>query len=315
MRRLSVVLLLAVVPIFAQVPKGAEDNAALRYWNAFALMSDQQLTDTQTKQLEAIANGTSPWDEATFGKLLNDNAGAVKALVRGTALPYCTWGVDYALAEEAPIPQVGRGRALARLNLLNAQRLATKGDSHTATDHLIAGLRFGRDLTAGLPLIGAVAGASAITADFNTALALAHSGQLAPEDKVRFLSAVRALPPASFDWAAAVHIEGAGLHATLEHLRSAKDPGSLLKRWGMPEEAQKDPHITEADIQQVDRVMAAAEQLLRKSGPPDPQALAKIQAATDALRPTAAAFVPSMARMAERRAKLEALRQQVLSTM
>src|SRR3954451_13217267 len=109
MNRLSLVFLIFTSCLLAQTPKGAEENAALRYWNALAQMSDQTITETQSKQLEAIANGSAAWDEDAFGKLVTENRGAVETMVRGTALLYCAWGVDYALAESAPIPQIDRG--------------------------------------------------------------------------------------------------------------------------------------------------------------------------------------------------------------
>src|SRR4051794_12440905 len=87
--------LLIASPIVAQVPAGAENNAALRYWNAFVQMSDATVTEAQSRQLEAIANGTSAWDESAFGRLLDDNAQAVETMVRGTSFPYCAWGLDH----------------------------------------------------------------------------------------------------------------------------------------------------------------------------------------------------------------------------
>ena len=129
--------LFVVARITAQVPPRAENNAALRYWNAFAQMSDATITDAQSRQLEAIANGTSAWDESAFGKLLDDNAQAVETMLRGTSFPYCAWGLDYQLGAATPIPQIPRGRALARLVDLRtgAPVLAV---TRTADEQLIA---------------------------------------------------------------------------------------------------------------------------------------------------------------------------------
>ena len=137
----------------------------------------------QSHQLEAIANGTSPWDESAFGKLVSDNAEAVETMVRGTSLPYCAWGLDFQLGAATPIPQIPRGRALARLNVLTAQRLAAQGNSRAATLHLLAGIRFAQDLSQDMSLIGVLTGKLALASDLNAAAALAQSNQLSKSDR------------------------------------------------------------------------------------------------------------------------------------
>ena len=105
--RTAIIVILALLfalPTTAEVPSGAENNAALRYWNAFAQMSDATITEAQSRQLEAIANGTSAWDESAFGKLLDDNAQAVETMVRGTSFPYCAWGLDLQLGADNAYP-------------------------------------------------------------------------------------------------------------------------------------------------------------------------------------------------------------------
>ena len=302
------------VPMAAQVPKGAEDNAALRYWNAFAQMKDQTLTDAQSKQLENIAAGNAPWDEAAFGRLLDENAGAIETMLRGTDLPYCAWGVDYELADYAPIPQVGRGRALARLNVLSAIRLATKGRSREAADRLIAGIRFSRDLGAGMSLIGALTGKLALTSDLNVALSLARSGQLSSEDRRKIASAVRDLSPDVFDWSAAYHNEAIALRSALRRLQSSNEPAKMLAAWGMDTpEVLKDPRPTQADIQQVDAIMTEAEKLFRQPASSSSHAIAQLESKIPELKPVARAVIPSFERMNNRRKEVEDLRQKVLS--
>lgn len=315
MKNALLFVLLLALPVLSQVPKGAEDNAALRYWNAFAQMTDLQLNDAQSKELQSMANGAAPWNEATFGELLDENAGAVETMVRGTALPYCVWGIDYKLAANAPIPQVGRGLALARLNVLTAERLAIKGKGREATDHLIAGLRFAGDLSAGMSLVGAEIDAAALTADFNIALSLAHNGKLKAADKARYIAAVRALPADGLDWSHAIRLEGQSIHADLEQLRASKDPAKTLEAWGIANYVKTDPGVSEADIQQLDEVMAEAARVFRHSPSTNAEAVGRLQDRASKLRPVCAALVPSLAIPNERRKQLEALRQQVLSAM
>ncbi len=316
MNRLSFVAVFLIVTssMVAQAPKGADDNAALRYWNAFAQLSDEALTDAQSKELESIANGNAPWNESAFGKLLNKNQDAVETMLRGTALPYCVWGVDYDLAEAAPIPQVGRGRALARLNVLTAERLAAQGKSREATDHLLAGVKFSRDLSSGMPLIGVLVGKSALTSDINVALSLARSGQLGHEDKERFVSAVGALPPDVFDWSKALHLEAAALHSALSRLRSSNDPSKLLESWGLHDEAAlKDPRPTESDIQQVDAIFAEAERVFRQPASLADAAVAKLETRIASLKPATRSLIPSLRRTNDRRKEVVDVRRKVLN--
>src|SRR5882762_9972186 len=63
------------------------DNAALRYWMAFALMNDAPISKESTARLDAILAGTSPWDEQQFGPLLDHNKEALDTMIRGTRLP------------------------------------------------------------------------------------------------------------------------------------------------------------------------------------------------------------------------------------
>jgi hypothetical protein len=312
MKRIAILLIFTTAAL-AQAPKGAENNAALRYWNAFAQMVDVKLSDAQTKQLESSANGSTPWDESAFGKLLDDNSGAVETMVRGTALPYCVWGIDYELAADTPIPQIGRGRALSRLNLLTAKRLSAQGKSREATDHLIAGLRFARDLASGMSLIGALVGAAALRDNFSSALQL--SSQLNGQDKARYLAAVRTLPEDGLDWSASIRREGDGIHRDLVNLQRAKDPAKVLRDWQMPEASLSNPRPSDSDIQQVDAIMNEGAELLRRPPAQNEAALAALQERASKLKSIGVYIIPNLQRSNEERRDLQSLRQKVLSDM
>jgi hypothetical protein len=299
-------------PILAQVPKGAADNAALRYWNAFAQMKDQTLSDVQSKQLEKIAAGNAPWDEVAFGKLVDENGAAIETMVRGTALPYCAWGLDADLAEAAPTPQVGRGLALARLNVLSAARLAAKGRSHEAADHLIAGIRFSRDLGTGMPLIGILAGKSALNSDLNVVLSLSRSGQLSSEDRRRIVGVVRGLSSDVFDWSSALQLEAAGLRSVLMRLQASNDPAKLLASWGINGPELKHPRPTQEDIRQVDDILARAAHLFRQPASSTSAEIAQLDSRIANLKSVASGVTPSLQHVNDDRKEVEELRQKVL---
>lgn len=310
---ISIFLLLYSTAAIAQVPKGADRNAALRYWSAFALMTDAKLTDAQSKQLDAIATGNAKWDEASFAKLLDENSGAVETMVRGTALPYCEWGVEYDLAAEAPIAQVGRGRALERLNILTAKRLAAQGKSREATDHLLAGLRFGRDLSTGLPLIGALVGAATLTDDFNAALQLNQAGQMTAADRARYVSAVRALPLDGVDWDSSLRIESLGIAHDLINLKRSADPAKMLRDWQIDPSGIADPRPTDPEIHEVEGIFSEAVALFKRPAASAQAGLASLQERVSKLHFVGAYLIPSFTRMNDRRRNVEELRQKVLA--
>jgi len=50
----------------AQQRPRAADNAALRYWMAFAQMNDSPISTEGAARMDAIVNGKTPWDEQKF---------------------------------------------------------------------------------------------------------------------------------------------------------------------------------------------------------------------------------------------------------
>lgn len=305
MKTATVLLVLLITfPLVAQMPAGAEKNAALRYWNAFSSMSDLSLSDGDSKRLEAIANGSAAWDEGAFGKLVDANSSAVEIMVRGTALPYCAWGVEYDQGAAASIPQISRGRALARLNVLTAQRLAARGDSHAATLHLIAGIHFARDLSQGMPLIGVLTGKLALLSTLNTAAALAP--RLAPSDRLALARSMRALPPDVFDWSRALHQESVGIRDLLMRLKSSPDPKKWLTEWGEdPNKFGDNPRPSDADLRQYDAVMSEAVRVFHQpAGQVRAEALT-LDARIKKLGPAVSAFTPSLQRTADNRQQVQ----------
>lgn len=315
----AIILILALLfalPATAQVPSGAENNAALRYWNAFAQMSDATITEAQSHQLEAIANGTSPWDESAFGKLVSDNAEAVETMVRGTSLPYCAWGLDFQLGAATPIPQIPRGRALARLNVLTAQRLAAQGRSREATLHLLAGIRFAQDLSQDMSLIGVLTGKLALASGLNAAAALAQSNQLSKTDREKLARAVRALPADVFDWSQSIRKESGAIQDALVQLEQAKDPAQYLAKWGVNYSDWNGKLRPSTDeIRQYDSVMADAARAFRLPPAQADQQLATIAAKIDSMGPAFRAFTPSLLRANTSRKDVEELRQKFLQSM
>src|SRR5882672_7061906 len=97
------VLFLSAVSAFAQRNVSLADNAALRYWSAFSAVQDTAVTDEQARELNAILDGTAPYDDSKYKDLLEKNTLALEIMARATSLANCDWGLDYGLGGDVPV--------------------------------------------------------------------------------------------------------------------------------------------------------------------------------------------------------------------
>src|SRR2546429_3014690 len=83
LRLILLIVLCAVAPpgsLFAQQNAQLGVNAALRYWSAFAEMQDSAISDQQAKELNAILDGTAPYDDLKYKDLVAANRSAVETM-------------------------------------------------------------------------------------------------------------------------------------------------------------------------------------------------------------------------------------------
>lgn len=209
LRVISFIIACAVVPpgAFAQqnVPLGR--NAALRYWSAFAEMQDSAISDQQARELNAILDGTAPYQELTYHELVEKNRAAVETMVRGTAIPNCDWGVDYALGSDAPVEYVRKSLTLGRLNVLYAFHLLINGDKDGAVRTLAAGVRFSHDVANGGTLFATVVAKNLLTTHIKAMAGALHVGQLSTAQKLVLQKALSQLGEEALDWQSAVKRE------------------------------------------------------------------------------------------------------------
>src|SRR5438034_5441509 len=98
MKRLFTIGIIAACLLGARADAQAPPaNAALRYWMAFAVMHDPPAGQATAELIDRVAAGTSPWDEAKLGRILDDNREALEIMQRATTLADCDWGVEYEL--------------------------------------------------------------------------------------------------------------------------------------------------------------------------------------------------------------------------
>jgi hypothetical protein len=92
-------------------------NAALQYWQAFALLPPIDVD--QAKRLE---NWQDIAHEPAIQKLVDDFGPSREYLLRASRRPACDWGLDYHDGEFLQLPYLGKARILARMAALHARR-------------------------------------------------------------------------------------------------------------------------------------------------------------------------------------------------
>jgi hypothetical protein len=299
---LCLIVALSATAIADSTQKPA-DNAALRYWMAFAQMNDSQISHTDAMRMDAMINGGSPWEEKQFGPILEKNKPAIETMIRGSLLPYCDWGLESERGPETPIDYVPKARALARLNNLYSLRLSSMGDYHGATGSTIAGIRFAQHLSENGSFLGALAAKSALIPALIQSERIAASNRMHADDLASLRQAVRALPDGGFDWPSAARAEKNALHSLLAKM-SAANAKSLYEQWfgASPEPGFHAP--TEADIDQMDRVMESFAKLLRMQPELAEAQLPTLQKQIANLDQTSRNGVPNPARMLAARAEI-----------
>lgn len=203
----------------AQRPASLGDNAALRYWAAFSQMQDAAITDQDAKELNAALNNMGPFDASKYKDLIQKNTPALEIMARGTALPTCDWGLDYALGGDTPVDYARQALVLGRLNILYAMQLFHSGDKEGAIRTVAAGLRFSHDVANGGSLFATLVAKELLMTHLTAIGDAVHMGQLSASERSLLQNAVAGLGD-GLDWPAAARRD-------LEALRSSVSGGGL----------------------------------------------------------------------------------------
>jgi len=209
LRFVSLIILCAapICSAIAQQNGQLGQNAALRYWSAFAEMQDSAVTDQQAKELNAILDGTAPYSDLKYRDLAEKNRAAVEAMARGTAIPNCDWGVDYGLGPDAPVDYVRKALTLGRLNVLHAFHLLQNGDKDGAVRAIAAGVRFSHDVANGGTLFATLVAKNLLATHIRAMAFALHLADLSAVQKSELQKALSPLGPDGLDWQAAVKQE------------------------------------------------------------------------------------------------------------
>jgi hypothetical protein len=193
------IVLFSAVSGFAQRNVSLGDNRALRYWSAYSEIQDSAVTDQQAKELNAILDGTAPYDDSKYRELLEKNALALDIMARGTSLPNCDWGLDYGLGDDLPGDYVKKALVLGRLNVLYAFHSFIVGNKEQGVRALVAGLRFSHDVASGGSLFATLIAKDLIVTHLRAVGDALHLEQLSAAQRLRLQQALRGLGE-GLDW-------------------------------------------------------------------------------------------------------------------
>ena len=184
------IALLSAGSALAQRNAPLTKNAALRYWSAFSEVQDSGITDQQAKELNAILDGTVPYDDSKYKDLLGKNTLALEIMARATSLPNCDWGLDYGLGHEVPVDYARKALVLGRLNVLYAFHLLKTGNKDRAVRALAAGLRFSHDVGNGGSLFATLIAKDLLTSHLRAIAGALRLEQLSTGQRSQLQTAV-----------------------------------------------------------------------------------------------------------------------------
>jgi len=235
------IALLSAGSAWAQRNASLTQNAALRYWSAFSQVQDSGITDQQAKELNAILDGTAPYDDTKYKELLEKNKLALEIMARATSLPNCDWGLDYGLRDDMPVDYARKALALGRLNVLYAFHLFIAGNKDGGVRALVAGLRFSHDVANGGSLFATVIAKDLLVNHLRAVSGALHLEQLSATQRTRLQQAITGLGSHGVDWQSAIKQEMGVLNkppwqesvslvrVTQLYLAAVNDPSQLSK--------------------------------------------------------------------------------------
>ena len=306
------VAFVVATPARGQVASREARNAALTYWQAFALMRDPAADKSTADLLDSVAAGKSPWNEARLGPILDANAEAIQTMARGTRLADCEWGIDYELGPAAPIGHLAKARVLGRLNTLAGMRLAASGHLPEAIATWLAGVRFARHVAQGGSLISLLSARPVLVSNLTALGDVLRQNSANQADRTLVIAALNALPESGFDWGAALQREQGGVEVAAQQLARSSDAKSSYKTM-MGQSAPADFSLPTASQMTAFRaLMARAAEALRLPPAAAADHLAGIQASETTLHPFLAGLIPSLSRINAERLALKVLRDDTL---
>jgi hypothetical protein len=196
-------------------PNPHDRNAALQYWQAFAILP--VMSDAE-RQL-AGAWQSAPLNAAT-DKLIQASGPALKQLHRGSICNRCDWGLNKEDSFNLRLPHLVKARELARLAFLRARQRMGAGQNAQATDDIIDTLILARRAGADDILIGILVQAS--IEQMAVEAVVPHLGTFSKADLATLSTRLAQLPPGGSIQGSVVWEREYGLLSLIAQLKAAR---------------------------------------------------------------------------------------------
>lgn len=169
----------------------AVPNAAVIYWQAFAMLP-QPLAEPQKAKYEAAVSNPSSLVADDLKPIVTSFEDSLAALRRAARVAACDWNLDYEAGPGCRLPHLEKARAISNAALLRARLEFAAGKTDEAIADVLAVLKLARDCGSSTVLISLLVDA-AIEKSATEVLA-ANLGRLSPEQLDQLAIAIDALP-------------------------------------------------------------------------------------------------------------------------
>jgi hypothetical protein len=166
-------------------------NAAVVYWQAFALLPEPLAEPGLAKYEAAVANPAAPVtvDLEPIVAKFNDS---LSELHRATRIAACDWNLDYEAGAECLLVHLDKARAISKAALLRARLEFAAGKADDAVADVIAVLKLARDCGSSPLMVSVLVGG--VIEKSATEVLEANLGRLAPHQRDRLAQSIEALP-------------------------------------------------------------------------------------------------------------------------
>jgi len=183
----------AALPAAERPAAAAAANAAVVYWQAFALLPEPLAEPEKAKYEAAVANPAAPVAD-DLAPIIAKFDNSLGQLHRAAKIAACDWNLDYEAGVECPLPHLEKVRAISKAALLRARLEFAAGKTDDAVGDVMAVLKLARDCGSN-PLIVSLLVGAVIEKSATDVLAV-NLGGLSPAQLDRLAPAIAALPAA-----------------------------------------------------------------------------------------------------------------------
>jgi hypothetical protein len=137
--------LLVALPVASVRAGDGGDNAALKYWQAFATMP--KLSHDEANLLADYAEYPVNPQDAHIRDFVSQAEYALTMMHRGAAIKHCDWGISYEDGVMLILPQAGAARQLTSLARLRGRMRLEAGQTKEGIDDFIAAMTLARHVS------------------------------------------------------------------------------------------------------------------------------------------------------------------------